>query len=64
MIIGKFEIYWNTKPEYRYHSIEFNPETINECTRKLNDLVQNGWTVQQGFQTERGIVIELVRAKK
>ena len=64
MILGKLEINWNPKPEYKYHSVEFKHELIEDCTQKLNDLVQNGWTVQQGFQTESGIVIELVRAKK
>ena len=64
MIIGKLEIYWNPKPLFKFHSIEFKHELIEDCTKKLNELVQDGWTVQQGFQTESGIVIELVRAKK
>lgn len=64
MKIGKLEIYWNPKPEYRYHSVEFKHELIENCTQKLNYLVQDGWTVQQTIQTESGIVIELVRAKK
>ena len=64
MILGKLEIYWEPKFEYRFLSIEFNPETIGKCTKELNDLIKERWNIQREFQTEGGIVVELVRGIK
>ena len=64
MKIGNF--YFNHLPrlEFHYHSIEFNPETIEKCTKKLNDLIKQNWNIESEHQTERGLVIELSRVIK
>ena len=58
--------YFGYRPrlEFLYHSIEFNPKKIEEQTKKLNELLKLDWQFQHQYQTESGIVVELVRHLK
>jgi len=44
-----------------YHAIEFDPTKVGKCTEELEKLIDQGYFIHESYQTESGLVHELVK---
>ncbi len=53
--------YSSKKGDIKYQAIEFDPAKIEKCTSDLMELIKKDYLINETYQTDSGIVHELVK---